>query len=144
MFVIIHKVYRNVLNKSVGKLTYFSRVNNLATVLLGLKSINQRLAQEEIILKSWFNMLSRLAKLDEVNANEVSSAKSLVILKRFSTISFKHTRKNRGPRTEPYGAPAVVCFVVDMDDPIKTFVFYLPSNFQSSLITLRLYHFVST
>ena len=74
----------------------------------GLNDILQSCARCLINSKSWFmSLAAESGSLTTVN-NDVSSAKSLTLHFKSSVRSFLYTRKNEGPRIEPWGTPAEI------------------------------------
>ena len=73
----------------------------------GLNCIFHWSAQSEMILKSWFNWSAAMASSHPVVNSDVSQANSFASELRSSTESLMSIKKNKGPRPEPWGTPAV-------------------------------------
>ena len=85
----------------------------------GLKDILQLRAHWFINSKSWFMSIAAALESSTTVNNEVSSAKSLTLHLKSSVRSFMYTRKNRGPKIEPWGTPAEIS-PYDEHCPFKT------------------------
>ncbi len=74
----------------------------------GLNDILQSWAHWLINWRSWFiSLAASLASRTTVN-KDVSSAKSLTLHFKSAVRSFIYTRKNKGPKIEPWGTPAEI------------------------------------
>ena len=73
-------------NSICGRCSYCFRVNKRASVFIGLKFINHCFAQAAKIFKSWLSMPSISLNEDAEQNNDLSSAKSLVKLRRESAM----------------------------------------------------------
>ena len=84
--------------------------------MFGLKFTNHLRAHSVTRNMSWFNIPSISRIFEAEKKRELSSAKSLVKLNKFSDISFTYMRNKRGPSTDPCGTPAEVYFVVEVTE----------------------------
>ena len=84
-----------------------------------LNVTNQRLDQSSKISKSEF-MLYSISLLSQDDADrDVSSAKRRAKLAKLSAMSFIYNRNKKGPRTDPWGTPALV--LVYRNSEVKEF-----------------------
>ena len=86
---------------------FWEKITCMACLFLsGLNCIFHWYAHWDIISRSLFNWVAATSFSYTTVNKEVSSAKSRASELTFSTRSLMYTRKNRGPRTEPWGTPA--------------------------------------
>ena len=96
--------------KSCRKILIFLRVNKTPLVFSGLNVTSHCLAQFDKSCISWLIIPAMSSMCAAEKEREISSANSLVQLRRCSAISFMYTRNKRGPRTDPCGTPSRIDF----------------------------------
>ena len=104
------------------------------TVLFGLKSTNHSLLHLSTRSRSLVSDCATfVVPFSTIAYKEVSSAKSLILLTESSQISFMYKRNKNGPRTEPWGTPALTLFNGLMKShQLQPFVVHHTNNSQSN------------